>query len=341
MGDGIDNDAPNNVLDNREAQSQALSESGAVAAKLAEETPATQTDTAAPADAAAAQTEDVAPEVSAAENAKIVDSAAPAEAPENSQAADSAPQNAQSAEPPATATAPGINAPGETRTQSSPLVAQPRPEADGTPSALAKPAPYKNRCPTAAPNRASSNCRRPSTMSARATGWRRGALRVFFPRDEIQFERASIYYNGGKAFNVPLYVLPLDGSFNPTTDIFSFNSQGGLSVKFPIFYQASKGGTGALIVRQRTRRRVQFGAQRAHRSKSISNTRCRPVRAGRLGIDQIGNGSPNLNFQHQQTLGSSSVASFFLNVPRGRDIFGRAAITKDFKKAQIGLEAFL
>ena len=57
LGDGIDNDAPNNVLDNREAQSQALSESGAVAAKLAEETPATQTDTAAPADAVAAQTE--------------------------------------------------------------------------------------------------------------------------------------------------------------------------------------------------------------------------------------------------------------------------------------------
>ena len=314
LGDGIDNDAPNNVLDNREAQSQALSESGAVAAKLAEETPATQTDTAAPADAVAAQTGDVAPEVSAAEDAKIVDSAAPAEAPENSQAADdSATQNAQSAESPTTATAPslnapginapGINAPGETRTQSSPLVAQPRPEADGTPSALAKPAPYKP-LPDGGPEPRIIELP-PPVYDVGAGYWVAARRLRVFPRDEIQFERASIYYNGGKAFNVPLYVLPLDGSFNPTTDIFSFNSQGGLSVKFPIFYQASKGGTGALIVRNEPG--AGFSSGRKGPSLEIDQQyTLSPGSRGRLGIDQIGNGSPNLNFQHQQTLGSSS-----------------------------------
>ena len=54
LGDGIDNDAPQNVLDNRQAQAQAQSESGAVAAKIAQETPATQTATKAPAEVNAA-----------------------------------------------------------------------------------------------------------------------------------------------------------------------------------------------------------------------------------------------------------------------------------------------
>ena len=217
------------------------------------------------------------------------------------------------------------------------MVAQPRPEADGTPSALAKPAPYKP-LPDGGPEPRIIELP-PPVYDVGAGYWVAARRLRVFPRDEIQFERASIYYNGGKAFNVPLYVLPLDGSFNPTTDIFSFNSQGGLSVKFPIFYQASKGGTGALIVRNEPG--AGFSSGRKGPSLEIDQQyTLSPGSRGRLGIDQIGNGSPNLNFQHQQTLGGSSVASFFLNVPRGRDIFGRAAITKDFKKAQIGLEAF-
>ena len=134
-------------------------------------------------------------------------------------------------------------------------------------------------------------------------------------------------------------MLPLDGSFNPTTDIFAFNSQGGLSVKFPVFYQASKGGTGALILRNDPG--AGFSSGRKGPSIELDQQyTLSPGSRGRLGIDQIGNGSPNFNFQHQQALGGSAVASFFLNVPRGRDIFGRAAISKDLRNAQVGLEAF-
>ncbi len=315
LGDGIGNDAPQNVLDNRQANAEALSESGAVAAKIAEGIPATQTDTVASAqaiaqaDAQAAESED---EDSAASN-------------------DTGP--ADLVNPPST----NPNAIGETRTQSNPLVTQPRAGGDGTPEALAKPAPYKP-LPDGGPEPRIVELP-PPAFDVGAGYWVAARRLRVFPRDEIQFERAAIYYNGGKAFKVPLYVLPLDGSFNPTTDIFAFNSSGGLSVRFPVFYQASKGGTGALIFRNDPG--AGFSSGRKGPSLELDQQyTLSPGSRGRLGVDQIGNGAPNFNFAHQQALSSSMGASFFLNVPRGRDIYGRAALSKDLNSAQIGLEAF-
>ena len=308
LGDGIDNDAPQNVLDNRNANAEALSESGAVAAKITEETPPTQTDTVAP------------------------DVATP-DAEVEGETQKSASGEAKKRDLPAA----NSNALGETRTQSNPLVTQPRPEADGTPSALAKPAPYKPLPDSGLEPRIIELP--PPAFDVGAGYWVAARRLRVFPRDEIQFERASVYYNGGKAFKVPLYVLPLDGSFNPTTDLFAFNSAGGLSVRFPIFYQASRGGTGALILRNNPGN--GFSSNRKGPSLELDQQyTLSPGSRGRLGIDEIGNGTPNFNFQHQQALGGSTVASFFLNVPRGRDIFGRAAISKDLRAMQIGLETF-
>ena len=360
LGDGINNDAPQNVLDNRQAQSDALAQSGAVAAKIAEQTPATQTDTAAPttptdAAAPAPQTAD-APVADApvadlpgdATVAAAAETAEPAIAPENASITDESatlagdvagakPKAQNSANNNSSATNANSNAPGEQRTQSNPLVTQPRPDADGTPGSLAKPAPYKPLSDDGPEPRIVELP--PPAFDVGAGYWVAARRLRVFPRSEIQFERASIYFNGGKAFKAPLYVLPLDGSFNPTTDLFAFNSEGGLSVRFPVFYQASKGGTGSLILRNEPG--AGFSSNRSGPSLELDQQyTLSPGSRGRFGIDEIGNGSPNFNFQHQQSLGGSSVASFFLNVPRGRDVFGRAAITKDFKALQVGLETF-
>ncbi len=331
LGDGINNDAPQDVLDNREAQAKALSESGAVAAKIAEQTPATQTATAdLPGDVAAvnpAATESSA-NTQAANTQSAATLAGDVAAVNGEQPADAANNDLSAA---------NSNAPGETRTQSNPLVTQPRPDADGTPGALAKPAPYKPLPDEGAEPRIIELP--PPAFDVGAGYWVAARRLRVFPRDEIQFERASIYFNGGKAFKVPLYVLPLDGSFNPTTDLFAFNSEGGLSVRFPITYMASKGGTGSLILRNEPG--AGFSSNRKGPSLEIDQQyTLSPSSRGRFGVDEIGNGAPNFNFQHQQSLGGSAVASFFLNVPRGRDVFGRAAVAKDFKALQVGLEAF-
>ena len=318
LGDGIDTDAPTDLLDNRKANAEALSQSGAVAAKVAAQAPATNTGTEAPA-------------------AVVGENAAPtADAPTpNLSATDEASPPVSPAIAPVTGANDKPGALGTPRTQSNPLVARPR--GDGADDALPKLAPYKP-LPDGGPEPRIVELPPPAFDVGSGYWVAARRLRVF-PRDEIQFERASIYYNGGKAFKVPLYVLPLDGSFNPTTDIFAFNSVGGLSVRFPVYYQASKGGTGSVTLRNdpgagfsSTRRGPSLELDQQYSLSSGSR--------GRFGVDQIGNGSPNFNFQHQQALGSTAAASFFLNVPRGRDVFGRAAITKDFKAAQIGLETF-
>ena len=331
LGDGIDKDAPQNVLDNRQADADALSQSGAVAAKIAQETPATQTDTAAPA-------ESIAPdEVAPVEVAPIETAPAEATSTEVAPGKDAAPVIIMPAEREAGTSADNSDSFGKTRTQSSPLVTQPRPDAEGTTGALPRVEPYKP-LPDGGPE--------PRIVELPPPGFDVGAgywvaarrLRVV-PRTEIQFERASIYYNGGRAFKAPLYVLPLDGSFNPTTDLFAFNSVGGLAVRFPVYYMASKQGTGALILRNDPG--AGFSSARQGPSLELDQQyTLSPGSRGRIGIDQIGNGSPNINFQHQLALGSTAAASFFLNVPRGRDLFGRAAISKDLKAAQIGLETF-
>ena len=334
LGDGIDNDAPLDVLDNRNANAEALSQSGAVAAKIAEETPDTQTQTTAPAEVAPEETpNDAAPAEATAPDAITSDAAPTNDATTAATASDNAPAEVAPAIGVAKS-ATNSDALGETRTQSNPLVTQPRPDAEGE---LPRVAPYK---PLPDGEIEPRIVELPPPAFDVGSGYWVAARRLrVFPRDEIQFERASVYYNGGRAFKVPLYVLPLDGSFNPTTDLFAFNSAGGLSVRFPVFYQASKSGTGAVILRNDPG--AGFSTNRQGVSLELDQQyTLSPGSRGRLGIDQIGNGSPNFNFQHQQSLGNTTAASFFLNVPRGRDVFGRAALTKDFSNLQVGLETF-
>jgi hypothetical protein len=163
-------------------------------------------------------------------------------------------------------------------------------------------------------------------------------LRVF-PRDKVQFERASIYFNGKKAFGLPLYVLPLDGTFNPTTDMLSFNSQGGLALKFPFYYQASKGGTGAVYLKRD--QGAGFSTQRSGFSLALDQQYwLSPNSHGKFSVDQLGRGAWNLNYQHEMQLSPSTTGSFYLNMPRHRDMFARASLAKELKSMQIGFEAF-
>lgn len=163
-------------------------------------------------------------------------------------------------------------------------------------------------------------------------------LRVF-PRDKVQFERASIYFNGKKAFGLPLYVLPLDGSFNPQTDMFSFNSRGGLGVKFPIPYQASKWGTGMLFLNNSMG--GGFDTQSSGPSLAVQQQYWLSSRShGNLAIDQIGHGDFNINFAHELQVDRRTTANLFVNAPRHRDLYARATIARDLSQMQVGFEGF-
>lgn len=163
-------------------------------------------------------------------------------------------------------------------------------------------------------------------------------LRVF-PRDKVQFERAAIYFNGKKAFGMPTYVLPLDGSFDPATDLFSFNSSGGIRAKVPFYYQASKSGTGSLTLHHEpgagfaTARRgfsLELDQQYYLSSKS----------SGRFTLDELGRSDWNLNWQHEHRFNATTQSALYVSMPRHRDLFARASLSKDLPTMQFGLEAF-
>jgi hypothetical protein len=179
----------------------------------------------------------------------------------------------------------------------------------------------------------------PPTLNVERGYWVASRRLRVFPRDKVQFERASIYFNGKKAFGLPLYVLPLDGSFNPTTDMLSFNSQGGAALKFPFYYQASKVGTGAVYLNRDQGN--GFSTQRSGFSLSLDQQYwISPNSHGKMSLDQLGRGAWNLNYQHEMQFSPNTTGSFYLNMPRHRDMFARASLAKELKALQVGFEAF-
>ncbi len=241
---------------------------------------------------------------------------------------------------PGSEAAPGALLPDQSRVQS--LANMPRATGDGdaaTAGASALPnAPAYAPLPAEGPTPRIVELPPPLIDSAR--GYWVAARRVrVFPRDKVQFERASIYFNGAKAFAAPLYVLPLDGSFNPTTDTISFNSAGGVGLKFPFYYQATKSGTGAVYLK----REQSAGFSESGGGFSLALDQqywLSPQSHGSFSVDNVGLGAFNLNYQHQLQISPTTSGSFFLSAPRHRDLFARASVAKEMQTMQLGFEGF-
>jgi hypothetical protein len=231
-----------------------------------------------------------------------------------------------------------IAAGGGDGTRSNPLVAQPKPVPDGAPGLEVKSAPYKPFPDKGGPPPRIVELPPPGFDATDGYWVTARRLRVF-PRDKVQFERAKIYFNGQKAFALPLYVLPLDGSFNPTTDILAFNSRGGVGVNFPVPYLANSRGTGTLYLQNQMG--GGFGTQNSGPSVALKQQYWLSSRShGNFSVDQIGHGDFNVNASHEQQLDGRTVANFYLNAPRHRDLFARATVQRDLSGMQIGFESF-
>jgi len=221
-------------------------------------------------------------------------------------------------------------------TRSNPLVAQPKPVPDAGPG-LQK-APAYQPLPDDGPAPRIVELLPPGFDVTDGYWVTSRRLRVF-PRDKVQFERARIYFNGQKAFSLPLYVLPLDGSFNPTTDILALNSRGGVSLHVPFAYQASAHGTGTLYLENGFG--GGFGTRNAGPSLTVQQQYWLNSRShGNFSVDQIGRGDFNVNFAHEQQLDNRTVANLFVNAPRHRDLFTRASVQRTLSGMQVGFEGF-
>jgi len=225
---------------------------------------------------------------------------------------------------------------GSDGTRSNPLVASPKPLPDGGPGLQTSPG-YKP-LPDGGPTQRIVELPPPAFDPTDGYWVTSRRLRVF-PRDKVQFERAKIYYNGAKAFSLPLYVLPLDGSFNPATDFVAFNSRGGIGVNFPIAYQANKHGTGTLFLQNG--QGAGFSTRNSGPSLAVKQQYWLSSSShGNFSVDQIGHGDFNINFAHEQQLDSRTVANFYVDSPRHRDLFARTTVSRTLSQMQVGFEGF-
>lgn len=225
---------------------------------------------------------------------------------------------------------------GENATRATSLVSEPKKDAEGTLELGKSPnyAPLKS-----VAGRETIVELPPPNFDATDGYWVTARRLRVFPRDKVQFERASIYYNGKRAYSLPLYVLALDGSFDPLNDVLKYNSSGGLEVKFPLTYMASRRGTGTVFLRRE--QGAGFGTREGGASVEIAQQYWLSPRShGTVNVDQLGQGAWNLNLSHNQQLDARTNANFFLNMPRHRDIFARAGVSRDLRSMQIGLETF-
>ena len=179
----------------------------------------------------------------------------------------------------------------------------------------------------------------PPEVDPQSHYWITGKVVRVFPRDQMQFETAKVFYNGGKVFGLKLYVLPLDGSVspaNPLASSFSLNSSAGLTLNVPFYYMASGRGTGAVYL-QHAPGGGFSSEQQGFQLAVEQNYYMSPRSQGRLSLGQIGK-AWNLAWSHRLQLSSTSTANFYLDMPRHTSPYFRTSIAKDLPSLQLGFE---
>ncbi|MDF2439361.1 MAG: hypothetical protein JWN98_345 [Abditibacteriota bacterium] len=161
-----------------------------------------------------------------------------------------------------------------------------------------------------------------------------------FPHDKVQFEHATVFFNGRKLFAMPRYVASLNGAFNPATDMMAFNTQGGLTLNVPYYYQASPRGTGTLYFQHAPGR--GFAAEKPGFALALDQQYWMSERSqGRVIVDQIGRGGWNLNWEHKMQFSPTARGELYFDMPRHRDAYLRSSFQKDFRSMQIGFEGLM
>lgn len=179
----------------------------------------------------------------------------------------------------------------------------------------------------------------PPTIDNRNGYWVVAKRMRYYAHDQAQFDNARLFYNGGKVFAMPHYVVPLNGAFNATTDMVAFRTDGGFSVNIPYYYMASPSGTGAISLLHAPRNGTSAnrpGFSLMVKQQYFVNRNSQ----GTLLFDQIGQGAWNMEWNHRHQFSPTMTGALYFDMPEHRDAFLRSTLDKEFRNFQIGLEGF-
>jgi hypothetical protein len=169
--------------------------------------------------------------------------------------------------------------------------------------------------------------------------WVAARRMLVYPNDKIQCEKATLFYNGGKVFSMPRYVVPLNGSFNPAQDMVSFNTAGGLTLNVPYYYMASPQGQGTIYFQHAPKN--GFASESPGFALAVEQQYWLSEKAnGKLLVDQLGQGAWNLGWEHKMQLSPTMNGRVSLDMPRHRNAYLRTALYKELDSVQLGMEGF-
>ncbi len=175
--------------------------------------------------------------------------------------------------------------------------------------------------------------------------WIRGRSLAYYPNERLIIRQAQIYTRGAKVLSIPIYVETLSGyaaarGFGPATPLQGLNvtAYGGLQLDSPLYYRADRNGTGAIRLQYFGR---GFGYLRPGPTLSLEEQYVLGQEGqmeGALLLEQVTRKDWGVRWQHFQRLASGQ-ASFFVDLPRHKDLFTRLSFHSGGERVGYGLEA--
>jgi hypothetical protein len=161
-----------------------------------------------------------------------------------------------------------------------------------------------------------------------------------FPGEKLQFKRPKFYTDGQKLVSMPFYSLPLYSTQLFTDQFVSVGSQG-LGVDLPFYYDLSAGSTGIFHVRNGERSgRSSFSTRPGWSLDMVqqyNSTGTARRYTGEVALTGLSRTDWGFNWNHSQEFNSDTRASFNLDLPQHRAIFGSTNLNRDFGPLHAGL----
>lgn len=156
------------------------------------------------------------------------------------------------------------------------------------------------------------------------------------PKHDVQFKKAELYMDGGKALKLPLYLIPLAAA-GPTAG-FQYLSltSNGLKVDIPLYYSLSPSGTGAIRLRNQQGGWSQYSSLPGW-GLDLEQSYATGKAEGRFTVSQVTRRDWGVDWEHRHEFGSGATVNAYLGFPAHRNLNGIVSFNKPFKSSSLGV----
>ncbi len=163
---------------------------------------------------------------------------------------------------------------------------------------------------------------------------------LVFPGEKLQFKRPQFYQDGQKLMSMPFYSVGLFSNQLFTDQFMSVGSQG-FSVDMPLYYDLTPGSMGIFSIRHGQQLGANVGAVQpgwsldllqSYNSLGVANRY-----TGQVGITGMTRSDWGVRWNHSQQFAPDTRATFLLDFPQHRSVYGSGNLQRQFGEFLMGL----